>query len=59
MVEPEPDDSQFSPRIEGDYLWGRGAADMKTVVATNLVWMKDMLEIRKTLSAHFALAGWQ
>lgn len=43
VVEPEPDDSQFIPRIEGDYLWGRGAADMKTVVATYMVWMKDML----------------
>ncbi len=43
VVEPEPDDSQFNPRIEGDYLWGRGAADMKTVVASNLVWMKDMM----------------
>jgi len=42
VVEPEPDDSQFNPRIEGDYLHGRGAADMKTVVATYLVWMKDM-----------------
>jgi len=42
VVEPEPDDSQFNPRIEGNYLWGRGAADMKTVVATYLVWMKDM-----------------
>ena len=44
VVEPEPDDSQFTPRIEGDYLWGRGAADMKTVVATYLVWMKDMMK---------------
>lgn len=43
VVQPEPDDSQFEPRLEGDYLWGRGAADMKTVVATNLVWMKDTL----------------
>ena len=43
VVSPDPDDSQFEPRIEGDYLWGRGAADMKTVVATYLVWMKDML----------------
>ncbi|GAB4579423.1 MAG: M20 family metallopeptidase [Anaerolineales bacterium] len=43
VVAPEPDDSQFEPRIEGDYLWGRGAADMKTVVATNLVWMKETL----------------
>ncbi len=41
VVGPEPDDSQFRPRIEGDYLWGRGAADMKTVVATVAVWMKD------------------
>ena len=43
VVPPEPDESQFEPRIDGDYLWGRGAADMKTVVATYLVWMKDML----------------
>ncbi|HEX5839432.1 MAG TPA: M20/M25/M40 family metallo-hydrolase [Anaerolineales bacterium] len=44
VVEPDADDSQFSPRIEGEYLWGRGAADMKTVVATYLVWMKDILK---------------
>lgn len=44
VVEPEPDDSQFTPRIEGDYLWGRGAADMKTVVATYMAWMKDALK---------------
>ncbi len=43
VVAPEPDDRQFEPRIEGEYLWGRGAADMKTVVATCLVWMKDAL----------------
>ncbi len=43
VVEPEPDDSQFEPFIEGNYLSGRGAADMKTVVATYMVWMKDML----------------
>jgi succinyl-diaminopimelate desuccinylase len=41
VVAPEPDDSQFEPRLEGAYLWGRGAADMKTVVATFLVWLKD------------------
>ncbi len=41
VVAPEPDDTQFEPHIEGDYLWGRGAADMKTVVATYMVWMKD------------------
>ncbi|MBI5962761.1 MAG: M20/M25/M40 family metallo-hydrolase, partial [Chloroflexi bacterium] len=44
VVEPEPDDSQFTPRIEGDYLHGRGAADMKTVVATYMVWMKDTMK---------------
>ena len=43
VVPPDPDDSQFEPRIEGDYLWGRGSADMKTVVATYLIWMKDRL----------------
>ncbi len=43
VVAPEPDDSQFAAVIEGDYLWGRGAADMKTVLATYLVWMKDIL----------------
>lgn len=47
VVEPEPDDSQFIPRVEGDYLWGRGAADMKTVVATYLTWMKDILRTGK------------
>ena len=44
VVEPEPDDSHFQPHIEGDYLCGRGAADMKTVVATYMVWMKEMLK---------------
>ncbi|HEX7972838.1 MAG TPA: M20/M25/M40 family metallo-hydrolase, partial [Anaerolineales bacterium] len=43
VVAPEPDDGQFEPRVEGDYLLGRGSADMKTVVATNLVWFKDAL----------------
>jgi succinyl-diaminopimelate desuccinylase len=45
VVAPDPDDSQFVPQVEGDYLWGRGSADMKTVVATNLVWMKDQLKL--------------
>jgi succinyl-diaminopimelate desuccinylase len=40
VVEPDPDDLQFEPRVEGDYLWGRGSADMKTVVASDLVWMR-------------------
>ncbi len=44
VVNPEPDERQFQPRIEGDYLWGRGAADMKTVVATVAVWMKDAFQ---------------
>ncbi|MEW6568071.1 MAG: M20/M25/M40 family metallo-hydrolase [Chloroflexota bacterium] len=42
VVEPDPDDSQFEPRLDGDYLCGRGACDMKTVVATYLTWMKDV-----------------
>ncbi len=44
VVEPEPDDEQFKPYVEGDYLWGRGSGDMKTVVATYMVWMKDALK---------------
>ena len=43
VVAPAPDDRQFEPRIDGDYLWGRGSADIKTVVATNMVWMKDVM----------------
>ena len=42
VVAPDPDETQFEPRVEGDYLWGRGACDMKTVVATFLIWMKDL-----------------
>ncbi len=42
VVEPEPGDGQFEPRLDGDYLCGRGACDMKTAVATYLVWMKDV-----------------
>ncbi len=48
VVEPAPDDSQFEPVIDGDYLWGRGSADMKTVVATYLVWLRDVLRRRPT-----------
>jgi succinyl-diaminopimelate desuccinylase len=55
VVEPEPDDSQFTPRIEGDYLWGRGSADMKTVVATYLVWMKDMCKGAAPLRPNISL----
>lgn len=44
VVEPEPDDEQFKPYVENDYLWGRGSGDMKTVVATYMVWMKDTLK---------------
>ena len=55
VVEPEPDDSQFTPHIEGDYLWGRGAADMKTVVATYMVWMKDTYKDRASLRPNIAL----
>ncbi len=43
VVAPDPDDSQFNPRVDGDFLWGRGAADMKTAVATLMVWMKDKM----------------
>lgn len=43
VVPPEPDDRQFDPRIDGDYFWGRGAADMKTVVASDMVWMRNAL----------------
>jgi acetylornithine deacetylase/succinyl-diaminopimelate desuccinylase-like protein len=32
-------DDQFSPFVEGDDLYARGATDMKTVDATYLVWM--------------------
>ena len=52
VVEPEPDDTQFTPRIEGDYLFGRGSADMKTVVATYMVWMKDMLQSKGDSSTY-------
>ena len=32
-------EGQFSPFVEGDDFFARGATDMKTVVATYLVWM--------------------
>ncbi len=42
VVQPEPDDRQFQPRVDGDWLWGRGAADMKTVVASYLIWLESV-----------------
>ncbi len=57
VVEPEPNDSQFSPRVEGDYLWGRGAADMKTVVATYLVWLKDAMRSKGGSNIALLLVG--
>jgi succinyl-diaminopimelate desuccinylase len=46
VVPPSTEDGQFNPVIEGNYLWGRGAADMKTVVATYLVWMRDVMRAK-------------
>jgi acetylornithine deacetylase/succinyl-diaminopimelate desuccinylase-like protein len=57
VVEPEPDDRQFNPVISGDYLVGRGAADMKTVVATMMVWMKDQLADGRTAPVNLLLIG--
>jgi succinyl-diaminopimelate desuccinylase len=44
VVPPEPDDRQFEPRVDGDYLWGRGAADMKTVVASYMFWLRAAIQ---------------
>lgn len=44
VVAPDPDDRQFESFRNGDYLWGRGSADMKTVLATYMIWMKDAVE---------------
>ncbi|MDF1500873.1 MAG: M20/M25/M40 family metallo-hydrolase [Anaerolineales bacterium] len=57
VVEPEPDDRQFNPYIEGDYLVGRGAADMKTVVATMMVWMKDQIAAGNNPPVNLLLVG--
>ena len=38
-VVPPREDDQFEPKLDGVDLYARGAADMKTVVATWLVWM--------------------
>jgi acetylornithine deacetylase/succinyl-diaminopimelate desuccinylase-like protein/gamma-glutamyl:cysteine ligase YbdK (ATP-grasp superfamily) len=57
VVAPEPDDSQFEARLDGDYLVGRGAADMKTVVATYLVWMKDRCKSGSLPGVNLLLVG--
>ncbi len=57
VVAPEPDDSQFEARLDGEYLAGRGAADMKTVVATYLVWMKDCCKANKAPGVNLLLVG--
>ncbi len=38
-VVPPREDDQFTPALDGVDLYARGAADMKTIVATWLVWM--------------------
>ncbi|MGD1147125.1 MAG: M20/M25/M40 family metallo-hydrolase [Thermoanaerobaculaceae bacterium] len=43
VVRPDPNDSQFEPVVEGDFLWGRGSADMKTLVASIMVWMRRVM----------------
>jgi acetylornithine deacetylase/succinyl-diaminopimelate desuccinylase-like protein/gamma-glutamyl:cysteine ligase YbdK (ATP-grasp superfamily) len=57
VVEPEPDDGQFQPLLDGDYLVGRGAADMKTVVSTMMVWMKDQAALRNPSDVSLLLIG--
>ncbi len=57
VVKPEPDDGQFQPRVEGDWLWGRGAADMKTVVASYMVWMRNTLGRGQAPPVNLLLVG--
>ncbi len=57
VVKPEPDDRQFEPRIEGDWLWGRGAADMKTVVASYMVWMAERIRLGQAPPVNLLLVG--
>lgn len=57
VVPPDPDDRQFEPRIDGDYLWGRGAADMKTVVASFMVWMRSRLRAGDPPPVNLLLVG--
>ena len=57
VVEPEPDDSQFRARVDGDWLWGRGAADMKTVVASYMVWMASQARSSSAPPVNLLLVG--
>ncbi|HHQ48784.1 MAG TPA: M20/M25/M40 family metallo-hydrolase, partial [Acidobacteria bacterium] len=57
VVKPEPDDRQFEPRIDGDWLWGRGAADMKTVVASYMVWMAERVRDGQAPPVNLLLVG--
>jgi succinyl-diaminopimelate desuccinylase len=57
VVMPEPDDRQFEPRIDGDWLWGRGAADMKTVVASFMVWMAERVRREQEPPVNLLLVG--
>ncbi len=57
VVQPDPDDGQFEPFVDGDYLWGRGAADMKTVVATYMVWMRDTIRRNVSPPLNLLLVG--
>lgn len=40
-VVPVQNSAQFEPKVDGNLLVGRGTADMKTVVASHLVWMAE------------------
>ena len=42
----EGDDGQFTPRIEGDKLFGRGAQDMKSGIACMMALMKDLAQTK-------------
>ena len=57
VVRPEPDDRQFEPRVDGDFLWGRGSADMKTVVASFMIWMRDQVRAGSRPQINLLLVG--